>query len=319
MTEAEQCEEGASQLDRIVGELVDALYAGRSLDAARLRSELDVMASHLVATAPLPLVEVAVSDLPNGPGIYVIRSSTYSYVGLATDVHHRFHNVEYGHLTKGNRSRSRLVLEDPAATVLLVADELGQLSGEALSRELSRREIRAYALLRSTGAVLVNSLAMLGRSPATKSSPVVLCDLSTGEVQFAESLAAATQFVGSSALPAVVHGYQKTAVGYAARWATEAEGDALLELCADAGLASGAAVDRVVSLVDRDVQWTGSGRNSGFRWAAGQLSDSDRAALSSIRRGAYQTSGKSSFKGVDRVKGGGWHIRAKRNTAGRPL
>lgn len=306
-------------LDRLARRLAAATVQGKSGEAAALRSLLDQ--SIRGQNDPIVWSPGAPTDsasLPHRPGIYVISSTSGAghYVGLALDLHHRFHNLDYGHLGPTNRSRSRTIVE--AGTFVTEVRHVFDppVDAEAdddMRIELARLEILTYVDLRLAGAHVLNSIAMLGRTGESKGSPVILCDYSNDEYIYCDSLISAGRLAESTALPAVVHGYQRTAVGFAARWATEAEVDELADSCDARGVAQGHAVADAVGRESNQAAWTGVGRNAGFRWRTGALSGEDLEHLRRYGRARYQRDlPRSRFNGVSwESRSQVWQCRAK--------
>ena len=260
-----------------------------------------------------------VDALPNSPAVYLISSSTSHYVGLALDVRHRFWNPDYGHLTPANRCRSRHVLEQGDVVVRLLEQPTG--NDDHVRKALSVGEIRAFAELTTAGHVVVNSVATLGRVGESTGAPVVLCDYVAQVYIYCDSLIAAQRFLDSTALPAVVHGYQRTALGHTARWALPHEVDALAESVPSNGVFKGQSVDDAVNSAPSRVEWRGAGRNAGFAWTSGPLTSADCEHLASYQRGRYQQEiPKSAFNGVSwESSRGRWQCRAKTGPGSKDL
>lgn len=310
-------------LDALARQLAEATVGGDAETAARLRGEFALALGPLAgshSSLSVNLTEVAAGDLPEAPGVYVIKASDLAYVGLATDLHHRFHNTDYGHLTPNNRTRSREVLAKGNATINLIPLEGLPFEPDALRLALSHAEIHTYAQLVMSGLSVTNAISTLGRTSGSPSSPVVLCRLDKGDYIYCDSIMVAQKVVGSSAIPAVLHGYQRTAVGYTVRWATAGEAEAIGDDLPDEGFLDGASIVEIVALETSRVEWEGTGRNAKYVWSSGPLSDADREHLLKYGRASYDVSTpKSGFLCVDRVKGGGWHIRAKREYGRAPM
>jgi hypothetical protein len=267
------------------------------------------------------------SQLPRQPGVYVITSgdARQHYVGLALDLYWRFHNPEYGHLSTNNRTRSRPIILDSGRQIRLVKVwpvEPAVAAHEPSTRvDLARMEIDTYARLVLDGGNVLNSVAMLGRVGESTGMPVILCAHADGTYVYCDTLALSMQFAASTAIPAVVHGYQRTAVGYTARWATEREVDALAGYAIPGGIVRGPRVGRAVAADARDVMWSGHGRNAGFRWTSGPLSVDDLAHLNRYARSRYNSGiPRSRFHGVSwESHSGGWQCRAKTGPGAKDL
>jgi len=297
----------------VVDGLADAVLAGESATAIGARKALT---DWITGAAPLGIDSSGIApidpaQLPHEAAVYLISSVSGVYVGLALDVHHRFWNAEYGHLTPANKCRSRLVLDARDVEVRLLMRPMG--SRDFVEQALSRGEIAIYAALAVAGEKVVNSVATLGRVGESTGAPIVLCDYVKNEYVYCDALIVGTRLLKSTALPAVVHGYQRTALGHAARWALPHEVDQLAELVPDSGVVRGAVVADAVRAVENQVQWDGKGRNAGFIWHAGPLTDDDCEQLRRYGRGRYGADvPQSSFNGVSWEKRRQrWQCRAK--------
>lgn len=277
-------------LEELVARLAAATVDGRNAESTLLRAQLQTALSRAL---PGPIERnwpsVPAVDLPDRPGVYVISSTTSDehYVGLALDIHFRFWNERYGHLSQRNKARSQRLIDrgDFAVSLpfLLPRDEPGQTD----RFELSRREIQTYVEITAGGGRVVNSLALLGRVGQSRGSPVIVVDCATGLYTFADSTAAARRFAKSTAMYPVLHGYQRTAGGYTARWATPNEAEQLVDDVDAAGFVKGAKVMELVVSDPSRVEWNGVGRASTFRWISGPLSAIDRERLLRYSRQAY--------------------------------
>jgi len=221
---------------------------------------------------------LAVGALPDRPGVYVISSENRHYVGLAFDIRHRFLNPLYGHLSAQNKSRSHsLVANRPfeIRAVVLLDQSPNLAARDPASRlRLATTEIQTYFELTLEGRRPVNVAGLLGRLGQSPGSPVFLCDCASGEYVYCNSLIPAVRFVHSNALPAVLYGYQRTAAGFAARWATIAEAETLSDT-GDSEVIRGPEVEAVASEVPSSVTWSGATRTASFEWRAGPLRSSD--------------------------------------------
>ena len=311
-----------SSLTTAIASLSRAITGGRPAEAAVARYEFERLLRETPRNAEVrpTLVPVLPEGLPRSPGIYVIGVGQMAYVGLALDIHHRFHNREYGHLTEANKTRSRLVLAMPDPSIFVC--ELEEPPREPTARRdwLSMQEIEAYARLVVAGYTLTNAMAMLGRASDVDTSPVLACDLDTGAYILCESIAAAVELVGSTAVPAVLHGYQRTALGFAARWATDDEAEAVLDRVDESGWFRGPELDAAVTAVGHSVELTGTGRYATYSWTQGPLSQEDRARLRRFSRSSYKSGERQTeFLGIDPIASGGWQFRAKKGPTFREL
>ena len=307
-----------------VDELARAVVDGDSAAAITARASLVewLQSASVSGAGVLPGEQCGRDDLPQRPDVYLISSGDGSivYVGLALDVRHRFLNPNYGHLTPMNKCRSRHVVSDPGFEIRVLNLPLDGLSDDELALSLARSEIGTYVHLVRGGFEVVNSVATLGRVGLSRGSPVVLCDLSTGTYVMCDSLDSAGRFLGTTALPAVVHGYQRTALGHVARWATAHELEA--EIPYDhRGVASGPEVLALVEAVPSGVEWRGKGRNAGFDWIVGPLSADDISKLARFSRARYARDiPRSAFNGVSwESRSGGWQCRAKMGPGSKDL
>jgi hypothetical protein len=304
-----------------VAELASSVSAGRSDLAIPARAKL---ATALQSAAPqqtdlLDLPPVAPTAIPSRPGVYIISSGDgqFHYVGLALDLHWRFHNPDYGHLSANNHTRSAPLVADGRQVIRLIRvwslDPTIASHDAGVRGALARLEIESYVGLILSSAHVVNSASMLGRVGESTGTPVILCAHATGNYLYCDSLSMAVQQAASTAIPAVVHGYQRTAVGYAARWATELEVDLLAPESITNGVVAGEPVLRAVNAERRSVDWSGVGRNAGFRWLSGPLSSEDLDHLTRYGRARYERDiPRSRFNGVSwESRSGGWQCRAK--------
>ena len=307
----------APDFSRLSADLCNAVLSGDSAASAVARAAL---VGALESAGPgeqvaLPGAVVLPHELPRTPDVYVISSADGRsvYVGLALDVHHRFHNRDYGHLTPNNRCRSRHVMATGQHEIRLLGVADGVTGRPELEKCLSLAEITTYVSLRRAGFGVVNATFTLGRVGESSGSSVVLCNHETGEYVFCETLDAANKFAGTTALPAVVHGYQRTAVGHAARWATPDESEAFDTHEFDNGIIRGDAVQAVIGGLPSRVDWTGTGRNAQFAWTAGPLSARDIEQLNKYSRARYRSDiPTSEFRGVSwESRSQGWQTRAK--------
>ena len=294
--------------------LAIATVGGRNADAARLRAEFQIALSGgqtTRLTRNWPRVDV--ESLPSLPGVYVISdaSSRQHYVGLALDLSHRFWNDTYGHLSTHNKSRSRtLVAREFSVYLPLVINEPDAVSGPNSRLELSRNEIETYVALTLSGGHVLNSLSLLGRVGQSPCSPVIVADCATGLYAFADSATAATKAMKATALFAVLHGYQRTARGLTARFATPNEAEQLADEVDATGLARGPHVMDVVAGEPPSVKWTGAvGRTSKFEWVSGGLSANDRKRLLRYQRHLYE---KQSEQRPPRFNGVSWDSREQK-------
>lgn len=307
----------APDFDRLSGDLCTAVLSGDSAASALARAAL---VGALDSAGPgekiaLPGTVVPPGGLPKKADVYVISDDAGQnvYVGLALDVHHRFHNHDYGHLTPNNRCRSRHIIASGECVIRLLGVADGIAGRTELEQCLSLAEITTYVALRRAGYGVVNAAFTLGRVGESSGSSVVLCDHETGEYVFCETLDAANKFADTTALPAVVHHYQRTAVGYAARWATPDEVEAFDGLELTNGVLRGDTVQGIIGALPSRVDWDGSGRNAQFTWVAGPLSAHDIEQLNKYSRARYRSDiPTSEFRGVSwESRSQGWQTRAK--------
>lgn len=297
--------------------LCTAVLSGDSAASAAARASL---IGALETAGPgdkidLPGVVVEPHMLPKEPDVYLISDASDQtvYVGLALDVHHRFHNSDYGHLSPNNRCRSRLIFATGDFNIRLLGVTEGLSGREEVEKRLSLTEITTYVALRRSGFDVVNASFTLGRVGESSGSSVILCNHETGEYIFCETLDAANRFADTTALPAVVHHYQRTAVGFAARWATPDEAEALDGQVLIKGILRGDSVQKLIGGLPSRVEWAGMGRNANFKWVAGPLSVRDIEQLNKYSRARYRSEiPTSEFCGVSwESRSGGWQTRAK--------
>lgn len=306
-------------VERLAASLAEAVIAGKASQAECVRRELTRTLAHAAVTPALHLRTLDRRDLPERPGVYVISSTRGSghYVGLAFDIRHRFLNPLYGHLTRNNKSRSSKLVADGAFEIRvarLFDQEPGRAARDPETRfSLSKLEIQTYADLVMSGARALNTVGLLGRVGQSPGSPVLLCAYSSDEYVYCDSLIEAVRFARSNAVPAVVYGYQRTAVGFGARWATIAEAEALTEEVDDAGVVRGRRVAAVAGAEATWAHWSGIDRGAHFEWRAGTLTSADLARLKLCARDRYSKSAPSSrFNGVSWHRHlNGWQCRAK--------
>lgn len=238
-------------------------------------------------------------------------SADEHYVGLALDLNDRFHNATYGHLAPKNKSRAARLIASGSYYVQVphIALDEGGVHGRV---QLSRLEIETYVRLVASGGYLINSLAMLGRVGETPGNPVIVCDCASGTYVFADSVAAASRLARSRGLFAVVHGYQRTAGGYAARWATAAERASLADRVGPSGLLTGALVKSLVTRYPRNVVWAGTGRSGRFQWITGPLTSADLDRLARYRRTRYMRHAPTGYRAVSwSARNNHWRCRAR--------
>lgn len=307
--------------DDIVRTLAVAVVGGDSPAAALGRSALQewIGQSAAVAVPELELPPIDPVALPHGPAVYAISAGNLHYIGLALDVHHRFWNSDYGHLTPANGCRSRLVFEQGEPVIRLLQQPTG--TAEDVRMALSIGEISTYARFAVSGLKVVNAVSTLGRVGDSLGAPVVLCGYTEHAYVYCDSLIAAQRLLASTALPAVVHGYQRTALGHAARWALPHEVEQLADLVSGDGILRGEPVLAAVESATSHVTWEGAGRNAGFTWHAGPLSVGDCEQLRRYQRGRYAADvPQSPFNGVSwESSRARWQCRAKTGPGSKDL
>jgi hypothetical protein len=310
------------ELLSIAAGLAAGLEAARPLDVLQRRHELLTL---LATGADLgdPFADALTVDpaaLPATAGVYLISADDHHYVGLALDLPYRFHNPMYGHLTAANRCRSRPLVDHGEYTIRVLR-QIGS-AGEQLRLDLATAEIVAYAQLRARGYDVVNAVPSLGRVGESSSAPAVLCRLEDGAYLYCDSYTLSRPLIGRTSLSTVLFGYQRTVAGYTARWATPAEIETLSDHVPASGILEDPLVNTTVTAAPSAVTWVGEGRNAGFAWTDGPLTDHDRAALLRYRRRTYDTDTlpTSRFHGVSwESSSGRWQCRAKRGTGSKDL
>jgi len=290
------------------------------LAAIRARLTPETLPSDLQPLTRLPMALPSPQALSSAPGIYLISASQSNlhYVGLAMDIRDRFFTPGYGHLTN-NKCRSAEVL----STGVWCIRELALITPESpdLDFQLSYLELLYHSVLSIAGLRFVNSESFLGRVGGGVGSALVVCGIADESYRFFGSTSIAVQETGSTALPAVAHGYQHSAAGYAVRWASDAE-IALAESIAGSGTSprselvlQGDDARKVTALDAPEVVMSGAGRNASVRWVAGPLSTVALAHFRKFSRGGkYKTAPlpASGFRGVSWHSGSGtWQCRAK--------
>ena len=303
----------ADDLSSLIARLAQACVAKRNADATKLRGMLEI--ALMSADSALQHREwhrVAVGDLPRRPGVYVISSrlADEHYVGVALDIDERFRNQTFGHLSARNRSRSSGLIASGDFDIYLprMRNGNGALDHPVSAVDLAREEIETYVAIVQGGGRVLNTLAQIGRIGQTK-SPVMVCDCETRTYTFADSTMAARTLTNSAALFAVLHGYQRTAGGFAARWATGPEAELLAACVGKSGIVSGARVTAAVTSAPSGVNWAGEGRSSRFHWTAGPLSSDDCSRLLRYRRHSYA---KATNRQTPRFRGVSWDSRLQK-------
>lgn len=168
------------------------------------------------------------AKLPKSSGIYLIATPDMfsAYVGLASNIQHRFHNKQYGHLVASPETcRAHDVLAKGCVNIFL----LETINYEGPS--IAHAEIDYYFLLSSFGIKLTNAEWTLGKK-GLEGRPVVSANVKTGEHYLFASVteATATLFglnqnpgVVACCLPSGKTGYQDQCNGYTHRYATKDE------------------------------------------------------------------------------------------------
>jgi hypothetical protein len=309
------------ELDTTVSSLARAVVDGDPAAAADLRAQLTEQIARLpVQAIPAPFSSDPVdpAELPHTAGIYIITGPDASYVGLAKDIHQRFYNRDYGHLTENNHCRSRFILDGDDYEIRVIPVDASEDGREAQQYALAEAEIRAYAQLHAAGHYPNNALATLGRVGDGKVIPIVACDLATGEYTFYESTMAATRDTGSTSIAAALHGYQRIAAGRVVRWATFGEQELLLDKTDRAGKLTGEIVTKALSIQPRSVDWGETregGRGADFSWSGGALAADDITTLRPYVRGVGSYNKNRPTSGYYGVRSLGdeskWEVRIK--------
>jgi hypothetical protein len=168
------------------------------------------------------------TKLPKSAGIYLIATQDMScaYVGLASNIQHRFHNEKYGHLVASPETcRAFEILKKRDAKIFL----LENINYEGGS--IAHAEIDYYFLLSSFGIKLTNAEWTLGKK-GLEGRPVVSANVKTREHHLFASVTEATATLfGSTQNPGVVAcclpsgktGYQDQCNGFTHRYATKDE------------------------------------------------------------------------------------------------
>ncbi|MBY0420310.1 MAG: hypothetical protein K2W88_19840 [Pararheinheimera sp.] len=173
-------------------------------------------------------IPVDEAKLPKSAGIYLIATPDISsaYVGLASNIQHRFHNKQYGHLIASPETcRAFDVLAKGAAKIFVL--EIINYEGQGIAQA----EIDYYFLISSFGIKLTNAEWTLGKK-GLEGRPVVSANVKTGEhYLFASVTEATATLFGLSQNPGVVAcclpsgktGYQDQCNGFTHRYATKDE------------------------------------------------------------------------------------------------
>lgn len=292
----EQALAQAQRLDAIASVLAHASVTGDSATSAGARKELHdfiaTMPTDAACTAFDELENIEPENLPHTPGIYIITGEDAHYVGLSNDVHTRFHIPEYGHLSYNNKCRSQYIIND-GNFELRVIPFTTPTSSDTYHHELAKAEIVTYARLAATGKYVNNSISTLGKVGNSVGTPVVTCSLEDGSYEFYESAAAAQRRYGG-AISAILGGYQRTTSGVAARFATPAEQEQLLESLDRRGRVTGVEVAQAVASQRSDFALTDNTRTAKLSWSAGALPDESRAQLAKYSRGSYNKNNPAS-------------------------
>lgn len=230
-----------------------------------------------------PLLSAAPAAATSGP-------SPASYVGLAKDLHSRFHNPTFGHLSAGNHTRSQTVLTSPGAFIAVldeVEPALGeQLCGGELSLHLATREIFWWLVLRQCGLPVVNAVSALGATSDHEGVAVAVTRVRDGRVRVYARQADAFRSLRVKHGPAAAAlcGFQSQSEGYAFRVATIQERQLV-----SAGWSS------PQTLGSPGAWWDGGQ----LRWDSGCIGETDLAQLRARKRPArYRKDAASGFRGV---------------------
>ncbi len=312
------CEQLARAILRGASSEVPALRS--RLSAIRTRLTVERLPEELRLLTQLPPPLTGPEELSSEPGIYLISASNSNlhYVGLAADIRDRFFTPGYGHLTN-NKCRSAEVFATGAWCIRELA--VFSTAPTDIDFQLSYLELLYHAVLSIAGLRFVNSESFLGRIGGGVGSALIVCELAGEDYRFFGSTSLAVQDTQSTALPAVAHGYQHSAAGYAVRWASDAE-IAQAESISGSGacprselVLDGADARRITALDAPRVVMSGSGRNASVRWLAGPLSEDALAHFRKFSRGGrYKTVTlpSSGFRGVSWHSGSRtWQCRAK--------
>jgi hypothetical protein len=171
---------------------------------------------------------VAPDLLPKTPGIYLIASPDFSgaYVGLASNINHRFHNRQYGHLTSPPETCRAWDVLSAGEPRIFVIEEINY-EGESIAHA----EADYYFLLSAAGIRLTNAEWTLGKK-GLEGRAVVSANVKTGEHYLFASVTEATEALFGPAqnpglvaccLPSGKTGYQDQCSGFTHRYATAEE------------------------------------------------------------------------------------------------
>lgn len=320
-----------SKLKAACESLANAIVEGHSCEeTAKLRDELKSIRDSLTPetlpkdlkdlmnTLPKPLASH--QELSSEPGIYLISAPQHNlhYVGLAMNIRDRFHNKVYGHLTNtACRSKEVFAKDGWCIHQLKTIDR----KSPDFNFQLSFHELLYHSVLFVGGRKLVNDESFLGRVGGGVGRPLIVCCIDDESYLFFGSLSLACEVTGSEGLPAVVNGYQYSAAGYAARWASDKE-IAKAESIASSHTSrrselvlQGDDARKVTALDDPKVLMSGAGRNATVCWEAGLLTPEALKHLRDFRRGKYKTDPlpASGFRDVSwHSRSRAWQCRAKR-------